>query len=65
MTSLKIIGVFGLASALMVLIVFAFPFSYASREELADVNREAKADRLTLPCPRHVGPMITYGPACK
>jgi hypothetical protein len=64
MTHLKIIGAFGVVTVLMFLIVLALPSSYASREELAEVNRLTKGDRLSRPC-RSVGPTIAYGPACK
>jgi hypothetical protein len=62
MTSLKIVGVFGVVFVLMTLITFALPTSF----ELAEVNRAAKVDRLSSPCPtRIVGPRIAYGPQCK
>jgi hypothetical protein len=73
MTSLKIVGVFGVVTVFMALIVLALPSSFTTGEELIEVNRTAKADRLSrkgdlqpLPCPsKTVGPMITYGPECK
>jgi hypothetical protein len=64
MTSLKIVGVFGIVTVLMMLITLVLPISFTRGEEAIEVNRTVKVDRLRA-CPRVVGPAITYGPTCK